>query len=90
MTSYMSVEALLGDYSTALSCFCNLLLIAKTKLPEGETGTLPTLPMFIFVFSQFMLPRYLLLAMSNDFLDIVRFLAVSSALAIYISKPWDG
>lgn len=33
---------------------------------------------------------YLLLAMSNDFLDIVRFLAVSSALAIYISKPWDG
>lgn len=55
MTSYMSVEALLGDYSTALSCFCNLLLVAKTKQPEGETGTLPTLPMFIFVFSQFML-----------------------------------
>lgn len=53
--SYMSVEALLGDYSTALSCFCNLLLVPKTKQPEGETGTLPTLPMFIFVFSQFML-----------------------------------
>lgn len=33
---------------------------------------------------------YSLLAMSNDFLDILRFLAVSSALAIYISKPWDG
>lgn len=70
MTSYMSVEAFLGDYSTALSCFCNLLLVAKTKQPEGETGTLPTLPKVCsYLYSANLC--YLLLAMSNNFLDIM-------------------